>query len=72
MGVCVRFGGVLAVLGAMIAVTLNPSGALAEREIRFGSVAMDIPAEMYRRLAPSRNTSATSWDSLSSSSSRPT
>ena len=52
VGVCVRFGGVLAVLGAMIAVTLNPSGALAEREIRFGSVAMDIPAEMYRRLAP--------------------
>lgn len=52
MGVRLGFGRVLCVLSAMIAIHLNPGTAAAENEIRFGSVAMDIPAEMYRRLAP--------------------
>lgn len=52
VGVKRGFGLILCVLWAMIAVILSPGAVRADGEIRFGSVAMDIPAEMYRRLAP--------------------
>ncbi len=41
-----------AAVSVLVVPSLHPGTAAAENEIRFGSVAMDIPAEMYRRLAP--------------------
>ncbi len=45
-------GVVCGAMSALLVSSLCSGAARADGEIRFGSVAMDIPAEMYRRLAP--------------------